>query len=53
MANGALPDFTKLKTDLQNISGILDDLDFGSIIDDEDYKRLIAYNQEWEKFFIL
>lgn len=52
-ATGAIPDYSKLKTDLNEISAILQDLDFGSIIDEEDYQRLVAYNNEWEKFFQL
>jgi len=53
IANGAFPDFTKLQTNLQEISAILGSLDFGDVIKDEDYEKLVAYNQEWEKFFIL
>ena len=53
IAARAVPDFTTLKQNLQNVSGILGDLDFGSIIDDEDYQKLIDYNDEWERFFIL
>ena len=49
----ATPDFSTLKQQLQSISGILNDLDFGSIISDEDYEKLIKYNDEWERFFIL
>lgn len=52
-ANGAVPDFTKLKSTLIEVSSILQDLDFGSIISDEDYQKLVAYNDEWKKFFIL
>ena len=52
-ANLATPDYSKLKTNLQDISKILDSLDFGSIISDEDYQKLVAYNDEWERFFIL
>jgi hypothetical protein len=36
-ANGAVPDFTKLKSTLIEVAGILQDLDFGSIISNEDY----------------
>jgi hypothetical protein len=53
VANGSFPDFTKLQTNLQEISAILGSLDFGDTIKDEDYEKLVAYNQEWEKFFIL
>ena len=53
IASGAIPDFSKLKDTLTEISSILKDLDFGSIISDEDYQKLIAYNDEWERFFIL
>ena len=53
IANGATPDFSRLKDTLIEISGILNDLEFGDIIDDEDYQKLVAYNDEWERFFIL
>lgn len=53
LATGAVPDFSQLKENLNAISGILQDLDFGSTISDEDYQRLVAYNDEWERFFIL
>lgn len=53
LATGAVPDFSQLKENLNAISGILKDLDFGSTISDEDYQRLVAYNDEWERFFIL
>jgi hypothetical protein len=52
-ASSALPDFSKIKSDLQDISKILQDLDFGATISEEDYKRLVEYNDEWERFFIL
>lgn len=52
-AAGAQPDFTTIKQDLIDISTILNSLDFGKVIKDEDYQKLIAYNSEWEKFFIL
>lgn len=53
LATGAVPDFSRLKEDLNAVSGILNDLDFGSTISEEDYQRLIAYNDEWERFFML
>ena len=53
IAAGATPDFSTLKTDLNEISSILNDLDFGSIIKEEDYQKLVAYNDEWERFFML
>ena len=53
LATGAVPDFSKLKDDLNAVSGILNDLDFGSTISEEDYQRLVAYNDEWERFFML
>lgn len=53
IAAGATPDFSRLKTDLNEITGILQDLDFGDTISDEDYQRLVEYNNEWERFFIL
>jgi hypothetical protein len=53
IAAGATPDFSRLKSDLNEITGILQDLDFGDTISDEDYQRLVEYNNEWERFFIL
>ena len=53
IANGAVPDFSTIKETLTEVSGILNDLDFGSIIDEEDYQKLVEYNDEWEKFFVL
>lgn len=52
-AAGAIPDFSQLQTNLQNISKILQDLNFGSVIEDEDYKKLVSYNKAWEQFFIM
>ena len=52
-AAGAVPDFSRLKSDLNEITSILQDLEFGDVIEDEDYQRLIDYNEEWERFFIL
>ena len=53
LANGAMPDFSQLKQDLNDVCSILDKLDFGSVISEEDYARLVAYNNEWERFFML
>ena len=53
IANGAIPDFSTIKETLTEISGILNDLDFGSIIDEKDYQKLVEYNDEWEKFFVM
>lgn len=53
IASGATPDFSTLKADLNKVSAILNNLDFGKIIKEEDYQRLVAYNKEWERFFIL
>jgi hypothetical protein len=53
IANGAMPDFSKMKSDLQEISAILNNLDFGSVISEEDYARLIAYESTWKDLFIL
>jgi hypothetical protein len=52
-ATVATPDFSDLQQKLTSIAGILHDLDFGSIIEQEDYDTLIAYNAAWEKFFIM
>ena len=52
-ANLSMPDFSKLKEDLNEVYAILNDLDFGDAISEEDYERLVAYNDEWERFFML
>ena len=53
IAAGATPDFSKLKDTLTSITSILQDLDFGSVISEEDYQKLVEYNDEWERFFML
>ena len=52
-ASLAIPDFSKLKEDLIGITSILSGLDVGSSIGEEDYARLVAYNDEWERYFML
>ena len=52
-AAGATPDFSKLRDTLTSITAILQDLDFGSVISDEDYQKLVQYNDEWERYFML
>ena len=53
LATGAIPDFSRLKEDLNTISGILSDLEFGDVVSEEDYQTLVKYNDEWERFFML
>lgn len=53
LASRSIPDFSKLKSDFTSISKIIGDLDFGEAISEEDYQTLIAYNQEWSKFFVM
>ena len=53
LASRSIPDFSEIKKNLAEVSKILGDLDFGSIIEEEDYDLLVAYNDEWERFFIL
>ena len=53
LATGAVPDFSRLKEDLNTISGILNDLEFGDVVSEEDYQTLVKYNDEWERFFML
>ena len=53
LATGAIPDFSRLKEDLNTISGILSDLEFGAVVSEEDYQTLVKYNDEWERFFML
>ena len=53
LAAGSQPDFSSIKSDLIEISTLLNGLEFGKAIKDEDYQKLVNYNAEWEKFFIL
>jgi hypothetical protein len=53
IANNSLPDFSKMKEDLITVSSVVSKLDVGSIISDEDYNKLMAYNDEWDRFFVL
>lgn len=53
LATNATPDYSQLKQTLMDVTAIISDLDFGSIIDDEDYEKLIKYNDAWKEFFIL
>ena len=50
-AQGILPVFASLKTELKDCSEIVQNLDFGQTIKDEDYQKLINYNDAWENFF--
>ena len=52
IAARAVPDFSKLKSNLNSISKILSGLEFGDAIDEDDYNTLVEYNQEWSKFFV-
>lgn len=52
-ANGAIPDFSKLQDDLTEISKILNNLNFGDIIDDEAYAKIIELHKDWDKFFTM
>jgi hypothetical protein len=52
-ATNAVPDFSKLQETLTSVAGILADLEFGDIIDAEDYEILIAYNAAWKEFFVM
>jgi hypothetical protein len=36
-ATGAVPDFSKMQKELNSIASIVQDLDFGSMISEEDY----------------
>ena len=52
IAARAVPDFSQLKSNLNSISKILSGLEFGDVIDEDDYSTLVEYNQEWSKFFV-
>ena len=53
LATNATPDYSQLKQTLMDVTAIISDLEFGSIIEDEDYEKLIKYNDAWKEFFIL
>ena len=53
IANGAIPNFSDLKNDLIAITQILQDLEFGESISEEDYQALIDYKEEWKELFLL
>lgn len=50
-ATGAIPDFSKMQKELSSIASIVQDLDFGSMISEEDYQLLVSLNDEWDRFF--
>jgi uncharacterized iron-regulated protein len=52
-ANYAIQDFTDLSNKIAKVYTLLEDLDFGKLIKEEDYQTLIKYNRAWEDFFIL
>jgi hypothetical protein len=35
------------------VSSVLNELEFGKAISDEDYQKLMDYNDEWDKFFVM
>lgn len=49
----AIPDFTKLKSNLNSIAKITKDLKLGDIVSEEDYQTLIDYNAAWKDLFVL
>ena len=53
IAYNATPDYSKIKTELTSIGAILADLEFGSIIKEEDFEVLAKYSDEWQDFFML
>lgn len=52
-AMNVLPDLTSIKTTMSEIQEIVDDLEIGSILSVEDYKTLVSYNKELEKYFTI
>lgn len=52
-AMGVVPDLVKLRKELTKISGISKDIDIGSVLSKKDYKLLIKYNKELEKYFAI
>lgn len=51
-ANFAFPDFASLRDSIVEVSEVLNDLSFGKIIKDDDYNKLIAYENAWKDLFI-
>lgn len=49
----AMPDFSSLISQLKEISTITKDLEFGTIISEEDYNNLVNMNAELAKYFML
>lgn len=52
-AMDVLPDLTSIKTTMSEIQKIVDDLEIGAILSAEDYKTLVSYNKELEKYFTI
>lgn len=52
-ANSSVPDFSSLNENLTSISKILGKLNFGDIIEDGDYEKLIKYKDAWKEFFMM
>ena len=46
-------DLNAIRNSLTEIAKLTKDLDLGDIISDEDYEKLIKYNSELEKYFIM
>lgn len=49
----AVPDFSKLKANINNVAKISKDLKLGDAIDEEDYQLLIKYHEAWADLFVL
>ena len=53
IATNAMPDFSQVLTDLREIYSITKDMNFGSTIKDEDYDKLVKYEEKWKDFFVM
>ena len=51
-ASFAFPDFESLRDSITGVVQVLEDLNFGDALNDEDYNKLIAYNEAWKELFL-
>ena len=51
IAGRAIPDFSKMKSELNGVAGVLGSLKLGEAISEDDYQTLIDYNHTWADFF--
>jgi hypothetical protein len=52
-AGGAVPDLSNLKSDLNSVASILNKMNFGEVVSEEDYETLTKYDDAWKDLFVL